>query len=114
MRSQWVGRSIGPDGLAALLQLELLVDDALERFERLRPAERSAVDEERRRAVDAGFFGGANILVDPPLRGAAVQAGIELRGVEANLDGVLFEVRILKTRLIAEQPIVICPELALF
>src|SRR5262249_4658905 len=97
-----VGNQVMKPALTAFLQLELFVDDALERFERLRAAERSAVDEERRRTVDAGVLARTNVLIDASLGAAAVQAGVELRGIQADFDGVLFEVAILQTALVGE------------
>ena len=96
-----------------LLSRQLLVDDLLERFEGLSAADHAAVDEEGRRAVDAGVVAHRDVLFDHRGILVRVETGIEPRGVEADLDRVLFEIRDAQPLLVREQPIVVRPELSL-
>src|SRR5262245_30401322 len=92
---------------------EFLVDDVLERVERLGAAEAAPVDEKRRRAVDAGF--GARLKIRLDLGGVLVpaEAIVELRRVERQLRRVPLQVVVGQTPGTREEAIVVRPELAL-
>src|SRR5262249_41257579 len=107
-------------GLALLLQF--LVDDGLELVDGLGAddlgaafddATRGATDEEGGRP--AGADGGAllGLGVDLVLELAAVERGLELRHVEAELLGVLLKRRAVEGLLVREELVVHLPELAL-
>src|SRR3954464_10428103 len=76
----------------AFLALQLFVDDALERIEWLRAVERSAVDEERRSARHARAIGLLDISVDHRGGPVRVDARVEARRIEAELDRMLLQV----------------------
>ena len=97
----------------ALLERQLVVDDPLERLERLSAAEHPTVDEERRCPVDPGFVAGADVRLDERDVLVRVHARVEARGIEAQVHRVLFEVVDAEPLLVGEQPIVVRPELAL-
>jgi hypothetical protein len=69
----------------------LLVHDLRERRERLRPAERPAVDEEEGRRGNADLPRERDVLLDGRLEGAGVEGDLELLPVEADLLGVCRE-----------------------
>src|SRR5439155_7385361 len=96
------------------LHCQLFVDDALDRFDRLRSAQHATVDEERRRAVHARLLAGPGVGVDLRLVLVRVDAAVELRGVEAELYGMLLEVGVGEARRAGEELVVIRPEFALF
>ena len=75
-------RSFGvPAAIFACALASSCVDRLLELVERLRAAEEDAVDEERRRAVDARDLAGVEVLVDLVGPLVAVEARLELRDV---------------------------------
>src|SRR5262249_54058770 len=94
-------------------ELEFLVNNAFEDLEWLRAADHAAVDEKRGRAVDASVRPGLQVRLNCRLELVSVDAGIELRRVESQLCSAAFEIGLAKLRRIAEQPVVIRPELSL-
>ena len=98
---------------AETLPCELLVDDRLERLERLRAAEKATVDEEGRCAGDTDLRSFGQVGADVVLEGAAVETGVELLGVEAESDGVLLVVVDRQGALVGEQQVMELPELPL-
>jgi hypothetical protein len=92
---------------------ELLVDHLRERLERLRAREHAAVDEDRRGAGDTRLGAGLHVGGDPLGVGAAVEAGIELRRVEAETGGGRLQIGDGELLLVGEHRVVHLPELAL-
>src|SRR5204862_6843190 len=80
---------------------------------RLSAADDAAVDEEGRRAVDAGIVAGLEIGVDAILVLVCVKARIELLGVQPERRGGRPQIRLAELVLIGEQSSVVRPELAL-
>ena len=92
---------------------DLVVDDLLELLVRLRALDVAAVEVEVRRPLHADLRAERQVGVDAALAGAAVERGLELAHVEAELPRVLLEVGALDVLLVGEQLVVHLPELAL-
>ncbi len=77
---------------------QLLVDDALERVEWLGAAQRTTVDEERRRPVHPDRVAGGEVRFHFRLIGACVDAGVERRRVQTEVGGMLLQVGLAELR----------------
>src|SRR5436190_10097490 len=95
------------------LLLQLPIHRLLHLLVRLGAVDEHAVDEERGGAVDARGASGLQVLLDQGLLLSAVQALVELRGVDAHRLRVALQVVDTELALIAEHLVVELPELAL-
>src|SRR5438132_3325547 len=93
------------------LLLQLAVDRVLELLVRDRAVDEDSVDEERRRPAHPRFLAGLLVGFHQRLHLAAVQALVELRGVEPDLLGVALQVGDRQLLLVAEHLVVQLPEL---
>lgn len=95
------------------LAREFLVDDRLERFERLSTGEETAVHEECGSARNAGLLTIGHVLLDIGLELAGGVASLELLDIQTELGCILVEIIISEGLLIGKHLVVKFPELAL-
>src|SRR5437867_944494 len=71
---------------------------------------RPAVDEERRGRVDSGARARLHVLADTGAGRRVVEAGAEVRDVEAHVAGVAEEARALELFVVVEEDVLLLPE----